>query len=101
VIDDAFFHDWYFHIPNYILAAVMYSLIGRFLLSFFFPAGSTNPIFRVFVWITEPAVRVTRFLTPAIVPPMGILIFAVLWTMLLRFGLFVAVSDGLTSVAAG
>jgi uncharacterized protein YggT (Ycf19 family) len=101
VIDQAFFADWYFHIPNYILAAVMYSLIGRFLLSFFFPAGSTNPIFRAFVWITEPAVRVARFLTPAIVPHMAVLIFAVLWTMLLRFGLLVAFADGLTSVATG
>ncbi len=101
MIDQAFFDDWYFHIPNYILAAVMYSLIGRFLLSFFFPAGSTNPIFRVFVWITELAVRVTRFLTPSVVPHMVILIFAVLWTMLLRFGLLIAFSDGLTSVATG
>jgi uncharacterized protein YggT (Ycf19 family) len=100
VIDQAFFADWYFHIPNYILAAVMYSLIGRFLLSFFFPAGSTNPIFRAFVWITEPAVRVARFPTPAIVPHMAVLIFAVLWTMLLRFGLLVAFADGLT-VATG
>jgi hypothetical protein len=100
VIDQAFFDDWYFHLPNYVLAAVMYSLIGRFALSFFFPAGSTNPIFRAFVIVTEPAVRFTRFFAPAIVPHMVILIFGVLWAMLFRFVLFIALSGSLTPVSA-
>lgn len=99
MIDQAFFTDWYFHIPNYVLAAVMYSLLGRFGLSFFFPAGSTNPIFRAFVIVTEPAVRFTRFFAPAIVPHMVILLFGVLWTMIFRFVLFIVFADSLTRVA--
>lgn len=100
MIDQAFFDDWYFHLPNYVLAVVMYSLVGRFALSFFFPAGSTNPIFRVFVLVTEPAVRFTRFFAPAVVPHMVILIFGVLWTMIFRFLLFIALSGSLTPVGA-
>lgn len=99
MIDQAFFADWYFHLPNYILAVVMYSLVGRFALSFFFPAGSTNPIFRGFVIVTYPAVEFTRFFAPAIVPHMVILIFGVLWMMLFRFVLFVALSGTITPVS--
>ena len=101
MIDQAFFADWYFHLPNYVLAAVMYSLVGRFALSFFFPAGSTNPIFCAFVWITEPAVRVVRFLTPALVPHMAVLVFAALWMVVARFALLIAFSGSLTPVGAG
>jgi len=29
---------WYFHLPNYVLAALMYTLIGRFILGMIAPA---------------------------------------------------------------
>lgn len=93
--------NWYFHLPNYVLAAVMYSLLGRFILSFFVPADSKNYIFRAFVRITDPILAPVRFITPAIVPFMVVLIFAVLWTLVLRFSLLIALRDTLTPVAAG
>lgn len=82
------FQYWYFHLPNFVLAAVMYTLLGRLALSFFVPPDWKNYIWRAFVTITEPVVKVTRFITPQVLPHVVVLIFAVLWVMLLRVGLF-------------
>jgi uncharacterized protein YggT (Ycf19 family) len=101
VIDQGFLAAWYFHVPNYVLAALMYTLIGRFALSFFFPAGSPNPIFRTFVWITEPVVRLVRFITPRVVPHMVLLIFAALWMLVARFVLLLAFVDRLPGAPSG
>ncbi|MGE4252660.1 MAG: YggT family protein [Parvibaculaceae bacterium] len=78
---------WYFHLPNFVLAAVMYTLIGRLLLSFFVPAGWQNYIWRAFVTITEPVARTVRLVTPSILPTPVVLVFSVLWLMLLRLAL--------------
>lgn len=91
--------NWYFHLPNYVLAAVMYSLVGRFLLSLFLAPDSKNYIFRAFVRITDPILAPVRFITPAIVPHMIVLVFAALWTLVLRFVLLVALAGTLSPVA--
>ncbi len=83
---------WYFHIPNFILAAVMYTLIGRLVLSFFATPGWQNYIWRAFVRITDPAVQAARFITPAAVPPTVVLVFAALWIMLARVALFASLA---------
>lgn len=93
--------NWYFHIPNYVLAAVMYSFVGRFILSIFLAPDSKNYILRAFVRITDPMLAPVRFITPAIVPHMVVLIFAALWTLVLRFALLVALAGTLTPVATG
>lgn len=79
---------WYFHLPNFVLAAVMYTLLGRLALSFFVPPDWKNYIWRAFVAITDPVVKATRLITPQVLPHVVVLIFAVLWLMLLRIGLF-------------
>ncbi|HUE46213.1 MAG TPA: YggT family protein [Aestuariivirgaceae bacterium] len=81
---------WYFHLPNYVLAALMYTLIGRFLLDMIAPAGSNNYIMRAFVTVTDPVVMVVRFITPHAVALPLVLVFGALWLMLLRVGLFLA-----------
>lgn len=97
-----FYEFWYFHIPNYVLAALMYSLLARFILSFVFAAGSTNYIFRAFVWLTEPVVIATRFLTPRAVPAPVIMLFAVVWLLIARFALLVSfTSAGLAPAIGG
>ena len=78
---------WYFHLPNFILAAVMYTLIGRLILSFFVSADWQNYIWRAFIGITEPVVGSVRFVTPAALPTVVVLVFSVLWLMLLRLAL--------------
>jgi YggT family protein len=79
---------WYFHLPNFVLAAVMYTLLGRLLLSLFVPPDWKNYIWRAFVRITGPAVQATRFVTPQALPHVIVLVFAILWVMLLRIALF-------------
>lgn len=93
--------NWHFQLPNYLLAAVMYSLLGRFLLSIFLPPDSKNYIYRAFVRITDPVLLPVRFITPAAVPYMILLLFAALWTLVLRFALLAALAPTLTSVASG
>jgi uncharacterized protein YggT (Ycf19 family) len=93
--------NWFFHLPNYLLAAVMYSLLGRFLLSLFLAPDSKNYIYRAFVRITDPILVPVRFITPAAVPHMLVIVFAALWTLVLRFALLLAVADSLAPVAAG
>ena len=96
-----FLANWYFHLPNYLLAAVMYSFLGRFILSLFLPPDSRNYIFRAFVWITDPILFPVRLVTPAIVPHMLVLIFGALWTLVLRFALLVALAGSLAPAAPG
>jgi uncharacterized protein YggT (Ycf19 family) len=93
---------WYFHIPNFILAAVMYTVLGRIVLSLFVAPDWQNYIWRAFVRITEPAVAMTRVVTPAAVVPIVVLIFTFLWLMVLRVAWFAALaSQGLLPVLAG
>lgn len=81
---------WAFQLPNFVLAALMYTLLGRFLLSFFFGPASTNYIWRAFVRMTDPVLRVVGAITPRAVPDVVILAFGVLWLLVARIALFAA-----------
>jgi uncharacterized protein YggT (Ycf19 family) len=83
---------WYFHLPNFILAAVMYTIIGRLVLGLVAPEDWDNYIWVAFKRITQPFVRPVRFLTPSILGDRVVLIFAVLWLMLLRVLYFAAMA---------
>ena len=56
----------------------MYSLLGRIILSFFAPPDWKNYIWRAFVRITDPVVRLVRFMTPAVLPDILVLVFRIL-----------------------
>ena len=93
---------WIFLIANFLLAALMYSLIARFILSLFMEPDSTNYIFRFFARITEPVLRAVRVVTPRAVPPLLLVILAAVWLLILRFALLVgAAQAGLATPAAG
>ena len=48
---------WYFHLPNFVLAALMYTLLGRAILGVIVgPQNSSNYIWRFFCRITDPVV---------------------------------------------
>ena len=79
---------WIFQAPNLILAAMMYTLIGRFLLSLVFPPESDKVLWRVFAQVTDPVVNAVGFMTPALVPELVIVLFAVVWILLARVVLF-------------
>ncbi len=97
-----FLEYWYFHIPNYILAVFMYSLLGRFLLSLIFPPDSRNYIFRAFAVLTDPVLAVVRCVTPRSVPLLLTVLFSVIWILMLRFTLLaVFAANGLAPKVAG
>lgn len=78
---------WYFHLPNFILAALMYTLLGRVVLGFMVEANSTNYIWRFFCRITDPVVAVVSLVTPKATAPVVVWLFGVVWLFWLRVGL--------------
>lgn len=92
---ESFLTYWYFHIPNLLMAALIYTLLGRYLLALFFRRRPDVVILRVFATVTDPVLRAVRVITPAVVPNGLLMIFAIGWLMAARMFWF------LTCVAAG
>jgi YggT family protein len=78
---------WYYLLPDYVLAVLMYTMIGRVLLSLVIDEDSKNYVWRFFCRITDPVVAVVRVLTPKAAPAIIVWLFAVVWLFWLRFGL--------------
>lgn len=91
----SFFANWYYHVPNLILAALMYTLVGRYVLGLVFSSRPDAVILRVFNDVTNPVLRIVRAITPMVVPSGLVLVFAIAWLLALRLFWFV------TCVAAG
>lgn len=81
---NAFWSYWYFHIPNFALAAVMYTMLGRLALGLVAPEDWNNYIWRAFKKITDPILTVVRFVTPRVLGKPVVMVFSVLWIMLIR-----------------
>jgi YggT family protein len=78
---------WYYHVPNFVLAALMYTLLGRVVLGFFVDADSPNYIWRFFCRITDPVVAAVAAVTPKAAAPVVVWLFGVVWLFWLRVGL--------------
>ncbi len=91
----SFFEHWYFHVPNLLMAAMIYTLIGRYVLELFLAKKPDAVILKVFRSVTDPIVRFVRLVTPRIAPDGLVVVFAVFWLMAGRMFWF------LTCVAAG
>ena len=85
---DVWWSYWYFHLPNYALAVLIYTMFGRFMLSFILKPDSKNYIFRWFVRLTDWFVRPVAFITPRIVPPILLPPIAAIWLIALRIAFF-------------
>jgi len=93
---------WLFHLPNILLAAMIYTLIGRYILSLFFPPDSDKVIWKVFCQITDPILGAVRVITPAIVPEPLVNVFAVVWLLLARIAFYLLIrSLGLLPTITG
>jgi len=75
---------WYYHLPNFVLAALMYTLLGRALLGLIVQPDSSNYIWRFFCRITDPVVAVIAVVTPKAVPPALLWLFGFVWMFWLR-----------------
>jgi hypothetical protein len=78
---DALSH-WYFQGPSLLLAALIYLLLGRLLLTPVLRAG--NPLMRVLAAITDPVVRTVGAITPRVVPSALVVVFAIMWLLSAR-----------------
>ena len=94
-LQDNFLAHWYFHVPNLLMAAMMYTLAGRYVLELFFASRPDAVILKVFRGITDPLINAVRMITPQIVPNGLVIVFTAAWLMALRMIWF------LTCVAAG
>jgi YggT family protein len=94
-VGDTIYTHWYFHLPNLALAALIYTLIGRYLLELIFSKKPDVTILAVFRQITDPVVKIVRAITPRIVPDGLTIVLAIVWLMALRMFLY------LTVIAAG
>jgi hypothetical protein len=79
---------WYFHLPNFLLAALMYTLLGRVLLGLIIDPQSQNYIWRFFCRVTDPFIGVVALLTPKAAAPVVIWLFAFVWLFWIRVGLY-------------
>jgi len=75
---------WYFHLPNFVLAALMYTLLGRVILGLIVQPEASNYIWRFFCRVTDPVVAVVALVTPKAAAPVIVWLFGVVWLFWLR-----------------
>ena len=86
------FSFWYFHLPNFILAALMYTLLGRAVLVLLVEPNSKNYIWRFFCRITDPIVRAVAIVTPKAVAPVILWLLAFVWLFWIRVAFYMSVA---------
>ncbi|MCW5682418.1 MAG: YggT family protein [Xanthobacteraceae bacterium] len=89
-MDTPFLTYWYYSIPNFVLAAVMYTIIGRVLLSLFFDSDSKNYIMRFFVRLTDPFINFFGAVTPRATAPVVVWLFTFVWLFWIRIAMLYA-----------
>ena len=75
---------WYYHLPNFILAALMYTLLGRAALGLFLDPDSPNYIWRFFCRLTDPFIGAVARVTPRAAVPLVVWLFGFVWLFWLR-----------------
>lgn len=78
----SFLTYWYLHVPSMVLAALILLLLGCLVLTPVLGAG--NPAVRVLAVVTKPVVATVSAITPRIVPPLGVLVLAIVWLAVMR-----------------
>jgi YggT family protein len=79
---------WYFHLPNFVLAALMYTLFGRIILGLVVDHTSKNYIWRFFCQTTDPVIKAVALVTPKATVPVILWGFAFVWLFWLRIAFF-------------
>jgi YggT family protein len=75
---------WYYHVPNFIMAMLMYTLLGRVLLGLIVQPDSSNYIWRFFCRLTDPVVAAFEHVTPKAAVPVIVWLFAFVWLFWIR-----------------
>jgi YggT family protein len=79
-----FVFPWYVSVADFVLAALMYTLLGRALLALILSPGSQNYIWRFFCRLTDPIVAIVALVTPKSAAPVVVWLFACVWLFWLR-----------------
>lgn len=90
---DLWWSYWYFHLPNYVLAALLYTMFGRFLMSLFLAPASPNYIYRWFRRLTDWFLVPVRFVTPLVVHEKYLPLCGAFWLFVLRFAFFLTMAS--------
>jgi YggT family protein len=80
---------WYYYLPDYALAVLMYTVLGRAVLSLFVDADSQNYIWRFFCSTTDPVIAAVGVVTPRSAAPIILWLFSFVWLFWLRLVLLV------------
>jgi hypothetical protein len=83
---------WYYHLPNFILAALMYTLLGRVLLGLMVDHDSPNYIWRFFCKVTDPVIAIVAAVTPKAAAPVVIWMFGFVWLFWLRVAFLILIT---------
>jgi hypothetical protein len=90
---------WYYFLPDYVLAVLMYTVLGRAVLSLFVEPESQNYIWRFFCKVTDPVIGAVARVTPKAAAPIILWLFSFVWLFWLRLVLrIVYAASGLLSV---
>jgi hypothetical protein len=81
---------WHYYLPDYLLAVLMYTVLGRAALSLFLDAGSQNYIWRFFCNVTDPVIGAVGVVTPKAAAPIVLWLFSFVWLFWLRLALRIA-----------
>ena len=92
-MDNPFWSYWYYHVPNYLIAALAYTMLARFGLGLFVPPDWTNYIWRFFVRVTNPVLWAVRLVTPRFVDATFLPLLAVFWLTLIRLAFWIALRN--------
>jgi len=87
VSSNSFLAYWYFNLPDYALAVLMYTMLGRVLLGLIVEPNSSNYIWRFFCRITDPVIALFSWVTPKATAAAVLWLFCFVWLFWLRFGL--------------
>ena len=86
----AYFTYWYYYLPDYLLAVLMYTVLGRVALSLFLDGDSQNYIWRFFCRLTDPVIGAVARVTPKSAAPVILWLFSFVWLFWLRLALLIA-----------
>ena len=85
-----FLSQWYFHLPNFLLAALMYTMLGRAVLGLIVGPDSTNYIWRFSCRITDPIVHAVAVVTPKAAPAVVVWLLAFVWLFWIRVAFYMS-----------
>jgi hypothetical protein len=83
---------WYYYLPDLVMAALIYLLVARLLLSLLPSRVRDGVIGRLLDMATGPVLWGVGAVTPRVVPAGLVVVFALAWLLAARLVLFIAVA---------